>query len=203
MNISESEHVKQTAPEEIKEVSDSAGFADADALASAYKSLQAEFTRRSQRLKVAEKELEKLRAVADTEELQQSAAVPAPAEEPSDFEQFLKQFPEADAEAVVKGAVAAGDFKRGGLTREYVRSLRGEIAALKEENSSEEAIAAKALASDKVTEEIVKAYLKGIKGVKDKQPPKIVGEAPKTPPSRPKTIAEAGLMAGDIFKYKQ
>ena len=67
MNISESEHVKQTAPEEIKEVSDSAGFADADALASAYKSLQAEFTRRSQRLKVAEKELEKLRAVADTE----------------------------------------------------------------------------------------------------------------------------------------
>ena len=122
--------------------------------------------------------------------------------QPTDFEKFLEQFPEADAGKTVKRVLERGDFSEGCFTRQYVMSLRDEIAALKEENSSEDAIAQKALASGKVTEAEIKEYLKAVAAnqAQIKKAPK--GSAPVLPPSKPKTIAEAGVLAGDIFKNK-
>ena len=62
MNKQASEQAIKEAPvaNSAEENSNLAGFADTEALAAAYKSLQAEFTRRSQRLKQAERKLEML-----------------------------------------------------------------------------------------------------------------------------------------------
>ena len=119
-----------------------------------------------------------------------------------EFEKFLEQFPEADAKTVVKGAVKNGDFSKGCFTRQYVRALREEIEALKEENASEEAVTKKALASGKVTEAIVKEYLKAIIHSQAQMRNLPKGNAPVLPPSKPKTITEAGVLAGDIYKNK-
>ncbi|MBQ9482262.1 MAG: hypothetical protein IJU84_08870 [Clostridia bacterium] len=120
----------------------------------------------------------------------------------TEFEKFLEQFPDADAEKTVRRAIKSGDFAEGCFTRQYVMSLKDEIAALKEETSSEEIITRKALASGKVTEAVVKEYLKAVAAAQPqiRRTPK--GGAPVLPPSKPKTIAEAGALAGDIFKNK-
>ena len=141
-------------------------------------------------------------AVEEQTDAADNAEIKPAAENATEFEKFLEQFPEADAEAAVKGAIKSGDFSKGCFTRGYVRALRDEVAALKEENNSEEAIIKKALASGKVTEAIVKEYLliAARNQAKFKAAPK--GYAPVLPPLKPKTIAEAGVLAGDIFKNK-
>lgn len=184
-----------------------AGFADTEALAAAYKSLQAEFTRRSQRLKQAEKRLDELLPELPSAKEQ---AAPQPAEggadggaEQTDYEAFLAQFPDADAVAVVRGAVEAGDFTRGGLTRQYVRQLKAQIEALREENGSEELLVKRARENGRVTEAIVRDYLSAVVKAGTASQPKLVGAAPVLPPSRPKSISEAGALATDIFNLKQ
>ena len=118
----------------------------------------------------------------------------------TDFEKFLNQFPEADANSVVKGAIESKDFTEGCFTRQYVRSLKSQIDELKAENESEEAITQKALASGKVTETIVKEYLKAVAAKQSAIRNAPVGRAPVVPPAKPKTFGEAGVLAGDIFK---
>ena len=211
MNKQASEQAIKEAPVagSAEENSNLAGFADTEALAAAYKSLQAEFTRRSQRLKQAERKLEMLapKAVevieadaAPKEESGGEALSVIPSERENEYEAFLSQFPEADAVQVVRSAVEAGDYAKGGLTRQYVRSLRAQIDALKEENNSEEILIQRARENGRVTEAIVKDYLAAVAATGRTAPPKIVGASPATPPQRPRSITEAGNLATDIFK---
>lgn len=148
-----------------------------------------ELSEMNEKLKAAEEELGKYRAAYGSPD------------KDSEFEQFLKQFPEADADSIVKGVVSGGDFKRGNFTREYVRALRAKVSALEEENSSEEAITQKALKSEKATEAIVREYLKSVSGAHMTAAPSVKGGgSPALPPSKPKSIGEAGILARDIFQ---
>ena len=106
--------------------------------------------------------------------------------EASDFEEFLKQFPDADAEETIKGVIESGDFKKGGFTRQYVKSLKQEAERLKMENKA-------------VSEEIVKAYLMKISENKKAVKKRINGIAPAVPPIKPRTVSEAGKLANEIF----
>jgi len=181
---------------------DLAGFKNSTALAAAYKSLQAEFTKRSQRLKDMERELELSRVENESpreEPADEACGVKQPHK--TDFDSFIEQFPEADAASVVRGVVTSGDFALGGFTREYVKQLKAEIDTLKEEAASEEIITKKAMENGKITEAIVKEYLKAISDASRALPPITEGYEPVVPPSRPKSIREAGKMAGDIFKF--
>lgn len=178
---------------------DLAGFKDSSALAAAYKSLQAEFTRKSQRMKDMERELNEVKSGAEVD-TEPTNATAIEGDREGEFEAFLKQFPQADHNLVVKGVITNGDYSAGSFTREYVRQLKAEIDALKAENSSEEAITQKAMASGKITEAIVKEYLKAISASVNALPPVADGYEPVLPPSKPKSIREAGKMAGDIFK---
>lgn len=120
----------------------------------------------------------------------------------TEFENFLKMFPEDDPTPAIRGAIKNGDFRPGCLTRQYVLALKAEIEELKEENNSEEAVLKKALASGKVTESVVKEYLKAVAEEQRTLRKSAVGSSPAMPPSKPKTIMEAGALAGDIFKNK-
>ena len=204
-----SEQVNATTPEATpaQGAVDLAGFEDSGALATAYKSLQAEFTRRSQRLKQLEREVAK-RVEITAEQIENE---PAPIQKDAeggesavtDYEAFISQFPDADAEAVVKRAIEQGDFKAGGLTRQYVNGLKAEIDELKKQSSSEEALIERARNNGRVTEAIVREYLTAVATANQNAKPKVVGAAPVMPPARPRSIAEAGALANDIFSVKQ
>ncbi len=190
-----------------------AGFADAEALVAAYKSLQAEFTRRSQRLKAAEKQLDGMKNTVAMEILEGEKKISKKEDNTmgndskntqneieTDFENFLKQFPEADAQKAVEGAISSADYKKGGFTRAYVRSLREKISSLEQQANNDEVIISKALASGKVTDAIVKEYLKAVASNQPTNRPVFSSASPSLPPSKPKSIIEAGALAGDIFK---
>ncbi len=138
-------------------------------------------------------------AQTDNEADGKPAPDPSAAHTETDFEKFLKQFPEADAHGVVEGTLRRGDFTEGAFTREYVRSLRERIARLEEENASEEAVLKRARDSRRVTEEIIKDYLAAVdraaKGVR----PAPSGQPASTPPAKPHSINEAGKLATDIL----
>ena len=70
-------------------------------------------------------------AAADGECENDAASTEEIMPEASDFEEFLKQFPDADAEETIKGVIESGDFKKGGFTRQYVKSLKQEAERLK------------------------------------------------------------------------
>ncbi len=120
----------------------------------------------------------------------------------SDFEEFLAQFPEADAETVIKGVIETGDFKKGGFTRQYVRALKAEAEKIKNECNSEEFLIKKARENKAVSEEIIRDYLKQISEDGKKVIKTVKGASPVLAPLKPKTVAEAGKLANDIFKSK-
>ncbi len=119
--------------------------------------------------------------------------------EATDFEEFLKQFPEADAEKTIKGVIESGDFRKGGFTRQYVKSLREDVERLKRENDSEEVLIKKARENKAVSEEIVKEYLMRVSENKKALKKRINGVAPAMPPAKPKTVSEAGKLASEFF----
>ena len=213
MNEKTNEQVNSGTPESTveNEKRELAGFDSEQALVKAYKSLQSEFTKRSQKLKSAQEELEKIKTLTQTEgAIEQSECDKTTAKENSkgtenkedkitDFESFLSQFPEADAESVVKGAIEMGDFKKGAFTRQYVRSLKERISALERENSDENVLIKKATENGKVSESIIKDYLVAIKNSMPKTKVSITGSAPVMPPAKPKSIEEAGALASAMM----
>ncbi|MDY6367651.1 MAG: hypothetical protein SPL13_03935 [Clostridia bacterium] len=80
-----------------------------------------------------------------------------------------------------------------------IKELEGAAASVKTEVSEQSAGELKGTSDEK--EEILKDYLKGI--LKSRQSAVLLGEAGvgvKAPADKPKTIAEAGMLAKEIFK---
>jgi len=205
------EQVKGGTPEStVENQKELAGFDSEQALVKAYKSLQSEFTKRSQKLKSAQEELEKLKTLNQVEEVEQSdgdtneditvdKTANGSEDKITDFESFLSQFPEADAESVVTGVIEMGVFKKGAFTRQYVRALKERISTLERENSDEDLLIKKATENGKVTESIIKEYLVAIKNSMPKTKVSITGSAPVMPPAKPKSIEEAGALASAMI----
>ena len=173
-------------------------FKDRLSLVRAYESLEAEFTRRSQRLKQLEREAEK-----KGQSLSEDKALSAPSGESDEAEVFLKRFPRAEALSLQIATLATTDTDKsaGRLERAYAKLLEQELTASENKLKDRDFLMQKVKDDPSVANEIVKNYLLSIAGAK----PKVAfggGNALSIPPLKPKNIDEAGEMSRKYFKDK-
>ncbi|MBR1867941.1 MAG: hypothetical protein IJ800_05115 [Clostridia bacterium] len=174
-------------------------FKDPRSLVRAYESLEAEFTRRSQRLKQLERESQ---AKGET---RSSDPVPFDATGGNDDakEIFLKRFPRAKAlsSEIAAFAVNDNDFTAGNLERAYARLLEREIDRSENKLNDRDFLIKKIREDPTVANEIVKSYLKDLASAK----PKVAfggGTALAMPPRKPKNLEEAATMTQKYFNEK-
>lgn len=203
-------------------------FKNVNELLKAYNCLEAEFTKRSQRLKELEREL--------VERTEQSEVKPKDGEQTQgDAEntdiynaenavvlgesansvadgyddgrianevcEFLNEHPEASAyaEQIAEMTSRRGDLSKGFLQKAYVAVLNEAVKA-ERERVTEDFILQKALQSSSVKEKIIRDYLSAISSQKGAKLISNAGEIAVIPPSKPKSISQAGEMAISIFK---
>ncbi len=170
-------------------------FSSSDELLSAYNSLEAEFTRRCQKLKELERENQKLKT-------QEQPLTDSKVKVFERGKAFKDSYPEAQQilPSLYEIAAKSGDEADGFLERAYVNYLKGELEKQKTYYSSDGYILEKAGESQKVKDGIIREYLVG---VNDSKPTvgrfKGNGESVIAPPSRPKTLSEASRIAEIIF----
>lgn len=201
-NIAETIDTSQSAgAEEVKGEMESSinfgKFKSASELLNAYNSLESEFTRRCQKTKELEREIERLNLAKQTEtDLAKSAVQRG-------TKAFKEKFPEAEElmPSLYKIAADNEDDAEGWLERAYVNYLKGEIKRQRDEYSSDEYLLKKAESSSALKDGIIREYLGSINGSKPKA--RLLsgdGGAIVTPPSKPKNFYEAGELAKIIFE---
>ncbi len=165
-------------------------FKDLETLLRAYDSLEAEFTRRSQRLKELEREAERT-------EQRETAQKSSQGEKEYDLETFMERFPRAKTYYEKFTAADGGDAERT-----YIGILEKEISE-KESKLNDKAFLLSAASEDPtVSGEIVNAYLKKLINSK----PQTLfggGNALVAPPRRPNSLSEASLMAENYLKNRK
>lgn len=177
-------------------------FKNGEALVKAYNSLEAEFTKRSQRLKELESKGEEISDKAvDT--------VPAKAmyeetgwqEKVTEFigkNPVAREYAEEIAELIMTDD-ALGRDKRC-LETAYERVLARKYRAPSELAQDQSFIDSFILNNPVVRDRIIADYMESLSGVR---PPELMikkGEIPLAPPKRPKSLAEAGAMAEKILR---
>ena len=188
-------------------------FKDVDALARAYGSLQAEFTRRSQKLKELERQAENLKAAEESsgaEKLRKNAE--ARREETKKFDEFVKQTEEGPvAKQPLKTAEETPQNRSAESGKGYdfaaetgVDALEGRkavpsVATSGNPTFSSEELYERANADEGVRLKIIGEYLSSLNKA---NPPLTVGGAGTlaSPPVRAKSIGDAGNMALSYFK---
>ena len=176
-------------------------FKDAKGLLDAYNSLQSEFTRRCQRVRELEREIEKIKS---TEQPIKDSVQFSNGEE---CKGFLSRFPEAQQhlESLYSIAATNGDESHGRLERAFIDKLKTDIKNQYEYFTSKDYLDSVLRVSEDLKDEIIRGYLDKIYATKSNVP--LIsgdGKACITPPSNPKNIAEAGNIAKQIFdKYKE
>ena len=176
-------------------------FKDAKGLLEAYNSLQSEFTRRCQKVKELEREIEKLKG---------SEQVNTPSEKLSiegECDGFLSAFPQAKQhlKSLYDIAESKGDESYGRLERAYIDKLISDLKTQRDYFTSKEYFDSVISKSDDLKNGIIRGYLDEIYATKSSVP-LISGDGKVciTPPSNPKTIFEAGNLAKQIFdNYKE
>ena len=176
-------------------------FKDAKGLLEAYNSLQSEFTRRCQKVKELEREIENLKG---------SEQVNTPSEKLSIGEEcngFLSAFPEAKQhlKSLYDIAESKGDESYGRLERAYIDKLISDLKTQRDYFTSKEYFDSVIGKSDDLKNGIIRGYLDEIYATKSSTP-LISGDGKVciTPPSNPKSIFEAGNLAKKIFDtYKE
>ncbi len=194
--ISETNNTAQSAvAEEALGATDNLGkFKDVKSLLNAYNALQSEFTRRCQRVK----ELERENLQISKEQLNNSL----PNEREREVEAFKEIFPNAKDElmSLLETAKGSGDSK-GWLGRAYLDKLNREYEDKLKFLSSKEYIVNAVNNSDEIKNQIIKDYLLSIEN--SKPTIRLIsgnGLATVSPPSKPKNIADAGILAKQIFE---
>ncbi len=188
-------------------------FKDADALARAYESLQAEFTRRSQRLKSLEREMENFkRQSSGAEKLRKTAK--ARREESKQFDAFLSEVCAPANEKPVSERASTEDFENAGaLPAGDVATAAGEgnlqkgreqeenVASTKESKGepSAEELFQSALQNEEVRLRIVGEYLSSL-GKSGAPLTSGATGALITPAVKAKSVGQAGEMALRYFR---
>lgn len=194
-------------------------FRDVESLEKAYGCLEAEFTKRSQRLKTLEGELSALReekanakndgekSIGSTEILTEKEATFAEKRsgDGDGAEGFYSKNPEAAyyARKIADFAESEKDLSdEKFLEKAYVKCLLDEIKSLKEQMNDEKFLTEK-IGSTTIKDKIIKEYLVGVKNA-----PKTLrlmggeGSIVVMPPVKPKTLAEASALVKDYIKIK-
>lgn len=190
----------QTAvAEEIKGEKESSllkRFGSANDLLNAYNSLEAEFTRRCQKIKELERENENLKSREQSYKDSRE----------KDFQKgvaFKEKYPETQEilKSLYEIAAESGDDADGFLERAYVNYLKGEIENNKNYYTSDGYFLEKAGNVPAVRDKIIREYLIGVDGSKPNvRQFKGNGESLISPPSTPKTLKEATQLAKIIFE---
>lgn len=197
-----------------KEVSTVLGkFKDVDALARAYGSLQAEFTRRSQKLKELERQAENLKAEAESsgaEKLRKNAE--ARRVETKKFDAFVRETEKGpDAKQSLETAEEMPPKSSEEKPKEYGFATKTDAGAISGREAipsvaksgdptlSSEELYERANSDEKVRLKIIGEYLASLK---KPNAPLTVGGAGTlaAPPVRAKSIGDAGVMALSYFK---
>ena len=167
-------------------------FKDAKSLLSAYNSLQAEFTRRCQRVKELQREVDRLNKI----NVNNNNFTNLSNGETNVSENINNSL--TDAEALIMA-------KRNGNSKIQAEQLNGGNNDLNfdRENSINNSSNLTALPND-IKQKIIREYLNDIENLK----PSVTlmsgnGNAIVVPPSKPKSVAEAGELARHIFKNKE
>ena len=185
----------------IETASDFGRFKDAKGLLDAYNSLQSEFTRRCQRVKELEREIENIKnseqPIGDSEKLSNG----------DERKGFLSVFPEAEPhlQSLYQIAAGKGDESQGRLERAYIDKLLTDLKTQREYFTSTDYLSSVIDKSSDLKNGIIRGYLDEIYATKTNVP-LISGDGKVciTPPSNPKNISEAGNLAKQIFdKYKE
>ena len=195
-------------------------FRDVASLEKAYGCLEAEFTKRSQRLKTLEGKLSALeqekanekangdKSIGQTE-IQTESIATFSKERKDNGENGSDSFYSRNPEAVYYARKIA-DFAESEndlsdekfLEKAYVKCLLSEIKSLKEQMNDEKFLSEK-IGSTTIKDKIIKEYLVGVKNS-----PKTLrlmggeGSIAVMPPVRPKTLAEASALVKDYIKIK-
>ncbi len=196
-------------------------FKDVDALAKAYESLQAEFTRRSQKLRALEKEAENFKSLVEAsgaEKLRKTAK--SRREEAKKFDEFVaevscpaaKEKPEALEEGTAQGAeegnfaqgeeVARGEYPSKEASAEPRERYEGGASFAEKSESkplAKEELYRQASLDEEVRLRIVGEYLSSIGKAGAPLTSGGAGVA-VTPPTRAKTVGQAGNMALLYFR---
>ena len=167
-------------------------FKDAKSLLSAYNSLQAEFTRRCQRVKELQREVDRLNKI----NVNNNNFTNLSNGETSVSENINNSL--TDAEALIM-AERNGDGK---IRAEQLNGGNNDLN-FDRENSINNSSNLTALPND-IKQKIIREYLNDIENLK----PSVTlmsgnGNAIVVPPSKPKSVAEAGELARRIFKNKE
>lgn len=167
-------------------------FKDLETLLRAYDSLEAEFTRRSQKLKELERET--------GNRGKREVAPENPQGERDALETFLNEFPRAKAYRE-KLTAAAVNGEAENAERTYIGILENEILKSESKLSDRDFLLSAVSADPTISGEIVNAYLKRLINSK----PQTVfggGNALVAPPRRPNDLKEAASMAENYLKTK-
>jgi len=185
--------------ESVKEEETSLGkFRDSEALLKAYNSLQAEFTRKSQRLKELENKED-----SDKAEAPDSSPVYLSADWQKQVQEFIiknpigEKYREEIAGEIMKDEALARDKQclKIALDRVLASKYRQPEELLGDENFINNFVTN----NEKVREKIIGEYLESLNLHKSPDVIKKKGDIPLSPVTRPKTIKEAGEMAAKLL----
>ena len=168
-------------------------FKDAKSLLKAYNCLEAEFTKRSQRLKRLEGENAALKAELETKNFSDGAFEAQAADDGG--KDFLLKYPEA--KDFVGEIVAYSDDGSGKITESaYIGYLTDKLKK-QAESAVDHSLDVSQIDSS-IKGEIIRQFLSEISSVR---PSGLIksGDIPVTPPIKPKTLREAGLLAKKYF----
>ena len=167
-------------------------FKDAESLLKAYESLESEFTRRSQRLKAIEGEL-LARSEKDKTGLEVVEKQLGKGETNGQF-LLLDKYADEIREEINKGD------KNTDMASAYIKVLERKLGDAENKLSEQKPDLTKGFGED-FSEQIIKEYLKKI--VQAKPSAKLFGGvALVAPPKKPKSIAEATVIAKNYIKIK-
>ena len=176
-------------------------FKDEKSLQKAYQSLEAEFTKRCQRLKALEEENKMLKGSAETSV---TPSVEKNGDDNDALKEFFIKYPEAADVIKEISAYAVGeDFgKSGFMERAYVNYLKDAYDKLKKDSATEEYLLSQ-IEGTSIKDEIIREYLAGVKN--SNKAPVLLGEGGDialSPLKKPRSLREAGLLAQQIIKLK-
>lgn len=165
-------------------------FKDAESLLKAYNSLEAEFTKKSQRLSMLETENEKVMDKISKQAMQEKRVE----EFVSKFE-FAKPFTSAIKESLQEN-------ENANLSEIALNMLSKTYKTAKDYSQDDEFLKNYIYSNQEIKDKIVKDYLSK---VTQSSPIKVengAGSITLTPPKKPTTIKEAGRLAKTIIKQK-
>ena len=184
------ENLEQPLNENLGSNENLGKFKDAQSLLKAYNNLEAEFTKKSQRLSMLESENEKTQL-----ELTKKAEIDKRIEEFVTKFEAIKPFSSALKETLSNHETAS-------LEEEAVKLLANSYKSANDYATDAEFLNNYIFNNQEIKDKIVKEYLNN---VTQNSPIKVGGSASSislTPPKIPTTIQEAGRMAKSIIKQK-